>query len=391
MITLEEAIGIIRSNSETLDAERLDLMESLNRVLREDVIADVDMPPFDKSAVDGFACHNDDIRETLVVVETIPAGVQPQRSIGRGQCAKIMTGAVMPEGADCVLLREDVEEIGGQSVRFKCDRTAVNICYKGEDVVVGQKLAVSGCRITPKEVATLALAGYSRPLVSKKPRVGIIATGDEIVEPSILPEQSKIRNSNSYQLFAHCVQFGCSPTYYGIVRDENDSILPVIKKATDENDLVLLTGGVSAGDLDLVPAMLEQAGFEILFRGVGIQPGRPTVFGTSGGKCVFGIPGSPVASFIVFEVLVKELLACSMGLTDFAAISRCTLAGAIKRQKVNRMGWRPVSIGIDGKAHPVEYHGTAHISSYAAADGIVAIPIGIAELNEGSIVDVRLI
>ena len=367
------------------------LSESLNRVLREDVVSDMDMPPFDKSAVDGYACRKEDIKRALTVIETIPAGVPAHRTIGRDQCAKIMTGAVMPEGADCVLLREDVEVEENQKVRFKPESTAVNICYKGEDVVAGQKLVSSATRISPSHVAALALAGYAHPLVTVQPKVGIIATGDEIVEPSERPGQSKIRNSNSYQLIAHCEQFGCRTKYYGIVKDTNESILTAIQKAKVDNDVLLLTGGVSAGDLDLVPTLLEESGYEILFRGVGIQPGRPTIFGKSGQKYVFGIPGSPVASFIVFEVLVKELLAGLMGLASFARTSRCSLAHDVKRQKTNRIGWRPVTITPDGQAHPVEYHGTAHISSYALADGIISLPIGVAQFNAGSIVDVRLI
>jgi molybdopterin molybdotransferase len=389
--TLEAAIELIRDNCQVLGSERIELTESLNRVLREDVLSDIEMPPFDKSAVDGYACRRNDIANPLAVIETIPAGVQPQKIIGNNQCAKIMTGAVMPEGADCVLLREEVEEVSGGSVRFKRETTAVNICFKGEDVVVGQRLLSAGARITPSQVAAMALAGIARPLVSRKPTVGIIATGNEIVEPSVRPGQSQIRNSNSYQLFAHCQQFGCNPKYYGIVEDANKSIEAVIKKAREQNDVLLLTGGVSAGDLDLVPEILEKSGFGILFKGVGIQPGRPTIYGKAGQTHVFGIPGSPVASFIVFEVLVKEVLAGLMGLKKFVATARCTLACDVKRQKTNRIGWRPVSVSPDGKAHPVDYHGTAHISSYAIADGIIAIPIGVAELDEGSMVDVRLI
>jgi molybdopterin molybdotransferase len=389
--TLEAAVQIIRDSCQVLDPERIELTECLHRVLREDVLSDIEMPPFDKSAVDGYACRKKDIRNLLTVVETIPAGVQPQKTIGNNQCAKIMTGAVMPGGADCVLLREEVEELSGGTVRFKRETTAVNICFKGEDVVVGQKLLVAGTRITPSQVAAMALAGNAHPLVSRRPNIAIIATGDEIVEPSVHPGLSQIRNSNSYQLIAHCQQFGGNPKYYGIVGDTNETIERVIEQAKEENDVLLLTGGVSAGDLDLVPALLETTGFQILFKGVGIQPGRPTIFGKAGRKCVFGIPGSPVASFIVFEVLIKELLAAMLGLQKFIATARCSLECTVKRQKTNRIGWRPVSVTPDGKAHAVDYHGTAHISSYALADGIIAIPIGVAELNEGSMVDVRLI
>jgi molybdopterin molybdotransferase len=388
MITMEEAEAIIRTDVRTLGVERVPLANCLNRVLREDVVSDIDMPPFDKSAVDGYACRMNDINNPLTPIETIPAGIQPQKTVGPNECAKIMTGAVMPAGADCVLLREDVEEKEG-TVHFKRNSTARNICFKGEDVVAGQKLVSSGTRITPSQIASLALAGYSQPLVCKRPGVGIVATGDEIVEPSEQPGQSKIRNSNSYQLIAHCEQFGCAVKYYGIAKDSSNFILAAIERAKKENDVLLLTGGVSAGDLDLVPELLEESGYKILIRQVGIQPGRPTVFGRSGDRYVFGIPGSPVASYIVFEVLVKELLAQLMGIRTFIRTARLPLACDVRRQKSNRIGWRPVLIGTDGKVHPVEYHGTAHISSYATADGIISLVIGQTDLQEGSLVDVR--
>lgn len=390
MITLEQAIHVVRDTNRPLDPERVQLTQSLNRVLREDIISDIEMPPFDKSAVDGYACRKTDIKNTLEVIETVAAGVQPVRRIGKNQCAKIMTGAVLPEGADCVLLREHVDGDGSREIRFNRESTEVNICFKGEDVTVGQKLVSTATRIAPNHIAALALAGYSEVLVGTKPTVGIIATGDEIVEPSEQPGQSNIRNSNAYQLIAHCEQFGCVSKYYGIVKDSNHSILSAIEEARDENDVLLLTGGVSAGDLDLVPTLLEKAQFETVFRGVGIQPGRPTIFGKLKQKYVFGIPGSPVASFVVFEVLVKELLASLMGLASFVRKSRCPLASSVTRQKTNRIGWRPVSIADDGKAHPIEYHGTAHISSYAKADGLIAIPIGTSELHEGDMIEVRL-
>jgi molybdopterin molybdotransferase len=391
VISFEESLGVVRENATLLSTEHVPLAESLNRVLREDVISDVDMPPFDKSAVDGYACKKQDVGQELTVIGTIAAGSRVALKIEKNQCAKIMTGAMMPLGADCVLMLEEVECITDKSIRFKGDTPIPNICYKGEDVVVGDRLVSTGCRITPKEIASLAVAGYANPVVSKRPRVGIFATGDEIVEPSIVPQTSQIRNSNSYQLITHAKQFGCDVTYHGIARDSNELISNTIERAKRDNDLLLLTGGVSMGELDLVPALLERNGFTILFHGVSIQPGRPTIFGKSNSKFVFGIPGNPVASFIVFETIVKELLAAMMGLKGYQKTVTCKLGKPINRQKTRRLGWRPVKIDADGIAFPLEYHGTAHITAYANADGILPIPVGIAEVAEGSQVEVRLI
>lgn len=391
MIKFEKAIEIIRANQFLLGSEKVDLKESLNRVLCEDVISDIDMPPFDKSAMDGYACRREDLSNELDVVEIIQAGYQPQKKIGKNQCAKIMTGAMMPEDSDCVIIIEEVEELPGNKIKFKGEKTSNNICVIGEDVVLGQKLVSSGTRITAKEIASLALCGHVSPLVSKKPRIGIIATGDEIVEPYLIPKKSQIRNTSSYQLMAQCLQFGCEPTYYGIALDTEDEIGKTVIEAKEENDLIIITGGVSTGDFDLVPSVLIKNGFNILFDQVAIQPGKPTVFGRDGNKFVFGMPGNPVSSFTCFEIFVKEFLAGLMGLNDHAKTFKMRLAKEIKRKKNKRLAWIPVKINSDGKIEPVEYHGSAHINALAFADGITSIPIGINEIKEGSIVDVRQI
>ncbi len=389
MIKYEEAVEFIKSSIVLLDTEKADIKESLNRVLREDVFSDMDMPPFIKSAMDGYACRKEDIANKLEVVEIIPAGYKPQKSIGRNQCSKIMTGAMLPEGADCVIVVEETEETSRNIIKFLKENTSKNICLKGEDVVTGQKLLSTGTRITAKEIASLALCGYGNPLVSIMPRVGIISTGDEIVEPYVKPDISQIRNTNSYQLIAQCLAFGVTPNYYGIVPDTNEAISAVIEKAKPENDLLILTGGVSMGDYDLVPAILKSSGYNILFDKVAVQPGKPTVFGRDNNKFVFGMPGNPVSSFIVFEFFVKELLAGMMGLSEYKKVIHTELANGYKRKKNVRLARVPVKINSDGKAEIIEYHGSAHINSFAMADGVISIPVGVSELKKGSLIDVR--
>ncbi len=391
MIAYEEAVAIVRAQGRLLDAERIELRECQNRVLRQDVVSDVDMPPFDKSAMDGYACRKGDIGNTLEVIETIPAGYQPRLEIGPNQCAKIMTGAVLPAGADCVLVVEEVEPVSESSIRFTGSRTAANICRKGEDVVAGQVLVPSGTRITPKEVAALALAGCVRPMVSTKPKIGVIATGDEIVEPHQVPRSSQIRNSNASQLMAQCLRIGADPTYYGIVSDTREAIGSAVTAARRDNRLILLTGGVSKGDFDLVPPILKEHGFSILFDQVAIQPGKPTVFGRSGDTYVFGLPGNPVSSFIVFEIMVRELLSIFTGEKDRHLPLKCVLAKTYTRRATVRRAWIPVRVTAEGRAEPVTYHGSGHITSLANADGVIAVPVGIGEIPEGTIVEVSLI
>lgn len=389
MIKYENAVEIIRSNFLLIGTERTDIKESTNRVLREDIFSDMDMPPFNKSAMDGYACRKEDIANELDVVEIIPAGYQPKKLIGKNQCSKIMTGAMMPEGANCVIMVEDVEDKGSNIIKFLKDKTALNFCLKGEDVKTGEKLLSAGTRITTKQIASLALSGNVNPLVSIRPKVGIISTGDEIVEPYIKPAATQIRNTNSYQIIAQCVDFGVLPAYYGIVSDTKEAIGSAIDKAKQENDLVILTGGVSMGDFDLVPDLLKEKGFNILFGKIAVQPGKPAVFGRDGNKFVFGMPGNPVSSFIVFEFLVKEFLAGMMGLTNHEKMIRCELANDYTRKHNSRLARIPVKINENGKAEIIEYHGSAHINSYALAEGVISIPIGVNEIKKGSVVDVR--
>lgn len=389
MIKYEKAVEFIQSGIPLLSTETVDIKDCLNRVLREDIFSDMDMPPFIKSAMDGYACRREDIANELEVIEIIAAGYQPRKKIGKNQCAKIMTGAMMPDDADCVIVVEEVKEVSKGRIKFLKDKTAKNFSPKGEDVVTGEKLLSAGTRITVKEIASLALCGAVNPLVSRKPKIGIISTGDEIVEPYIKPGISQIRNTNSYQLIAQCIDFGCIPDYYGIVTDSNEAIGGAIEKAKPGNDLLILTGGVSMGDYDLVPGILKESGYNILFDKVAIQPGKPTVFGRDGNKFVFGMPGNPVSSLIVFEFFVKELLAGMMGLNNYKRIIRTQLAGDFKRKKNMRLARIPVKINSEGKAEAIEYHGSAHINSFAFADGVISIPIGVSELNKGTIVDVR--
>jgi len=389
VIKFEKAIQIIKENIILLGTEEINIKESLNRVLRQDVISDLDMPPFNKSAMDGYACRNKDIGNELEVIETIPAGESPKNVIGENQCAKIMTGAMIPEGADCVIIVEEVEEIDENKIKFKKEKTSRNICDLGEDVVKGQKLVSSGIRITPKVIGTMALSGCVKPIVSLKPKIGIIATGNEIVEPENVPGKSQIRNSNADQLLAQCNEFGCEPNYYGIVVDTKEAIASAVKKAKAENDLVILTGGVSMGEFDLVPGILKESGFELFFEKVAIQPGKPTVFGRDGNKFVFGLPGNPVSSFIIFEIIVKELLAGMMGLDNHFKVIRAELNKDIKRKRNVRHAWIPVVFTEEGKVEHVEYHGSAHITSLADAEGLISIPVGDFETKKGTVVNVR--
>jgi len=420
MLAFEEALRIVLGSARGLGDERVGIDQAANRVLAEDVASHMDIPPFNKSAMDGYACRRADLAlhteggqaHELEIVETIPAGFAPSKSIGPGQCAKIMTGSVVPEGADCVVMKEYVETSAESTIRFTGQRTEDNICRKGEDVRAGQVVLRKGTLLKPHHIAILASVGHVRPLVSKTPAVGIIATGSELVDPASRPEPSQIRNSNSVQLAAQARAMGVPATDYGIAEDTEAAIDAMFKKAAGQNDVVIISGGVSVGDFDLVPGILKQNNVELLFESIAVKPGKPSVFGVvarasspwrkswPGRPChgdghatvyVFGLPGNPMSTFVQFEVLIKPFLYKLMGHDYRCPGVRLPLAEPIERKRTERRVWFPVAITEARTVRLIEYHGSAHISSLSNADGLISLDVGVARLEKGTLVEVRLI
>ncbi len=327
----------------------------------------------------------------LTVVEEIPAGRVPKRILGEKECAKIMTGAPVPQGADCVIMVEYTEAIGTDQIRFTGEKTANNICYQAEDMKAGDGVLKAGAIIGPPHIAVMAAVGCTRPAVSIQPRVGVIATGSELVAPDTQAVGASIRDSNSPQLCAQISAMSALPRYYGIVPDTAEAIDAVIAQAKSENDVIILSGGVSMGDYDLVPGVLQKNGFEFLFDSVAMQPGRPTIFGRAGQTFCCGLPGNPVSTYVVFEILLKPFLYGLMGHAYEPRLISAKLDQPIRRRKTTRRSNVPVVFTDQGTVRPVEYHGSAHINAMTQAQGLVAVPIGTKELSKGSTVHVRQI
>lgn len=390
MIPFEEAYRIVMESARQVDSEQVRLTESLHRVLAEDVASDMDMPPFNKSAMDGYACRREDLPGPLRVVEIIQAGYTPAQAIGAGCCAKIMTGAQVPAGADCVIMVEYTEALDDGRVRFTEKETAAHICARGEDIRAGDVVLRAGTLIEPQHIAVLATVGRVSPRVFRRPRLGIVATGDELVEPEVRPGPCQIRTSNSYQIWAQAVRAGAAATYYGIARDTEVEIDAGMKRAMSANDVIVMSGGVSMGDYDLVPEVMQANGFKILFDSVAVKPGKPTTFAVSPTHWCFGLPGNPVSTFIQFEILIKPFLYRLMGHDYQPAYQVVPLAETIRPRKCDRETWIPVR--TDGRgARACEFHGSAHVNALSDATGFVVMPAGLAELKEGEIVHVRSI
>ena len=391
MLPFEKALKIVLGSVQQLGSERVDIAHVVNRILAEDVTSDTDMPPFNKSAMDGYACRREDLANELTIIETIQAGASPRMAIESNQCAKIMTGAAVPQGADCVIMIEFTENPTPNTVRFAGGQTAKNICLKGEDIKAGEVVLQKGSRIRPQHIAVLASVGCTQPVVSKRPRVAVLATGDELVQPASKPGPSQIRNSNSFQLMAQIESMGAVARNYGIAKDTDKAIDKIFKEAVDQSDVVIVSGGVSVGDYDLVPGIFKRNNIDLLFEKIAVKPGKPTVFGVSEKVYCFGVPGNPVSTFVQFELLVKPFLCKLMGHNYAPPAIGIPLGESIRRKKTERQSWIPVAITDTGTLKPVEYHGSAHINALCLADGLVSIGVGVAEIEKGTIVPVRLI
>ena len=387
----KEALQKILSQAKTLSIEEVDLNNALNRVLAQDVCIDRDMPPFNKSAMDGFACRKADLENPLNIVETIFAGKHPDCKIEKNQCAKIMTGAVVPEGADCVFMNEDAQLLDDKHVLCTNLNTKSNISLRGEDAHEGDVLLHASTKLEARHLPLLAMAGKSSVDVFKKPTVAIIASGTELVEPHEMPESFQIRNSNSSQLLAQLQHISITANYKGIIKDDDPLLENKISKALSENDVLILTGGVSVGEYDLIPDILQQLGYEIIVSKTAIQPGKPMVFAKKGNSYCFGLSGNPVSSFIQFELYTRPFLYSLMGHEYPATELMLPIATDFSRRKDARLLFSPAIINKYSEVEPIEFHGSAHINGLSMAKILFEMPVGIKTLKKGDLVNVRFL
>lgn len=394
MIPIEEAEKILDKilNKRTYrpGTEEVSLMDSLGRVLGQDIVSKINMPPFDKSAMDGYAVISGDGSGAFEIVETIAAGDVPKKTIGKGQCAKIMTGAMLPPGADRVVKVEVTEEKDGY-MTITGEDDNVNISYLGEDVKPGDTVLTAGHLIRPQEVGIIASMGFGSVYVAKKPLVGIVTTGSEIVPPGEPLGKGQIYNSNAYSISAQVIRTGAAVRFGGIVGDDKESIKEMIGGLLEECQMVLISGGVSAGDFDFVPGILKDLGVQLQFYKVAVQPGKPTVFGTRGETLVFGLPGNPVSTFTIFEIFVRRVLYRMMGHEYTPLLLTGVMKKDFRRRRTERTAYVPVEYCSDGTVSPLEYHGSAHLNALASANALLKIPAGIDGVSKGSTVHVRQI
>ncbi|MGB2956750.1 MAG: gephyrin-like molybdotransferase Glp [Anaerolineales bacterium] len=389
MISVEEAEQILTAIPVEPAIEEVSIHVALNRILAQDIESKIEMPPFDKSAMDGFAIASSDESEQFQIVEIIPAGTFPIQHLKKGECAKIMTGGVIPKGADRVIKKEVTIEKNG-FMKLTGDDPNRNICFKGEDVRVGDVVLKRGVKIRAAELGLIASLGLEKLNLYRKPVVGILATGSELVDPGRPLSPGKIYDSNSYSLAAQVKEMGAIARSAGIVSDSKKNIKERIDELLISCDLVLLSGGVSMGDFDYVPSILKELGFFLHFQSVSIKPGKPSVFASRGMDVIFGVPGNPVSTFVIFEIFIKPLLFHMMGHKYVPNILPGILESGLSRKNAERSAFFPVCFNR-GSVQPLSYHGSAHIHALTRANALAYMPKGEKELPSGSTVNVRSI
>ncbi len=396
MLSVSEAQSLVLAKARALSAAPAPIShELLRQVLAEDVVSDIDMPPFDKSLMDGFAVRSADLPEgkaTLAVIEEVIAGLTPKLPLMPGQATKIMTGAPLPAGADAVVMIERTRPGNNGQVEIddKPPRPGQNVMSRGREMRKGEVVLSAGTVLRPQEFGVLATVGRTTMAVIPRPRVAILCTGDEIVDASQKPEPGQIRNGNGPMLQAQVARAGGVPHYLGSARDRVEELRTGIKEGL-QSDLLVLSGGVSAGKLDLVPGVLQELGVQAHFHKVEMKPGKPVFFGTWHQTLVFGLPGNPVSALVCFELFVRPAIRRLAGHEKpgpFFVEARLTENFAYK---TDRPTYYPAWLDWEGKgykARPVPWFGSPDLRALTRANAFIFIAAGEHQLPAGQLVSV---
>ncbi|RME47239.1 MAG: molybdopterin molybdenumtransferase MoeA [Chloroflexi bacterium] len=409
MISVDEALNYILSHIEPLPAEKVELLEGLDRILAEDIVADINIPPFPNSAMDGYAVRASDTAGAspnapveLRVIEEVAAGAVPQAEIIPGTAARIMTGAPMPRGADAVVRFEDTSEgreaLHNSIVRiYKAASPMQNVRPAGEDIRRGQRVLEAGRLLRPQELGVLAALGRPTVRVHRRPRVALLATGDELVDIDEEIAPGKIRNINEYTTAAQVRRYGGVPVQLGIARDTVEDLTRKIRAGLEQDvDLFLTSAGVSIGDYDVVKNVLAAEG-EMHFWQVAIKPGKPLAFGQIAGVPVLGLPGNPVAAMVAFEVFARPAIRKMSGWTRWEkprirATLREDVTNSGRRHYMRAVVFRSeAGYEVTTRGDTVAVQGSGILTSMVWANAFLVVPEGETFLPAGSQVEVEML
>ena len=408
MITVDEALQHVLSHTRGRETNRVPVQDALGAVLAEEVFSDIDSPPHDKAMMDGYAIAAGDLSDAsdaaidLEIIEEVTAGDVPTKSLSPGQATRIMTGAPVPDGVGAVVMIEQTELLNdgqdGQPARVRIQNAALakgtNILPRATSLAVGQSVLRPGTLIRPIEVGVLSEIGQTEVEVFSPPKVAVMTSGNELVTPDVKPGPGQIRNSNNPMLVALARRAGASVTDLGIARDEEVAIAEMVREGL-QHDVLILSGGVSAGVLDLVPKVLRESGVEQVFHKVNLKPGKPVWFGVCNSEgrttLVFGLPGNPVSSLVCFELFTRPAITSLRG-EDHVAPPRIRASLAQPHQQ---RGDRPVYFpGVLSETKefpsvaPLPWKGSADLSTLSQANCLIYFPAGDRQYDAGDFIDV---
>jgi len=403
LLTLEEAKLVIQKHFEAkpLGVEEIPLLEAFNRVLAEDVVAEIDIPPFNRSTVDGYAVKAEDTFGAdenkpvkLKLCGMVCVGEKPKIRVEHGTAAEIMTGAPIPEGADAVVMLEDAERKNGEVYVYVAAARDGNIMKAGADIKKGEVVARKGQLLTAREIGAIAAVGRAKVKVYKVPKVAVLSTGAEVTEPGKPLAPAKIYDINAYSLSAAVQESGGKPVYLGVFPDEAAELEKALKTALASADMVVTSGGVSVGPKDVMPTTLSQLGKPgVVVCGIAIKPGKPTTVAVVDGKPIFALPGHPTSALLIFHLLVRPVIECMAGRMPtkyatvkalastrmFPARGRKTFVTVKLKEESGKLVAEPVPMGLSGA-----------ITTLLRADGFIEIPENQQFVDEGEEVMVHL-
>jgi molybdopterin molybdotransferase len=397
MIPVNEAIQIVLQHAPRLESEVAALGGAMGRVLAEDIIADSDLPPFDRAQMDGYAVRAAEVASTparLRIAGESAAGAGWHHEIKAGEAVRIMTGAPVPKGADAVQQVELTREVeGGSQVEILEPVDAGrSIVKQAAEIKTGETVLRAGEDINAAMIATLASFGYAQVKVGRKPRVAVMATGSELVDVDQKPGRDQIRDSNNFTIAAYVSLTGAIVERWPLAGDDTEELKKQIKQAVETSDVLITSGGVSMGVYDFIKPALKELGAEIFFERVALRPGKPTVFARLGNTLVFGLPGNPVSVAVTFNLFARAALRAMQGAKEPALIEETAVLARAVKGSVERESYLPAILRTDEKgtllAEPLKWGGSSDFVAFAHATALIDVPAGLGFLESGSIVKI---
>ena len=392
VVSKDEAVAIVRDkvSRTVMGSEKVNIENALGRTLCKDIVSPENVPAFDRTTVDGYAVHAADtfgagaaIPAQLEIAGEVLMGESADFEIKEGQCVKISTGGMLPKGADAAVMVEHTDNADGLCLVYKSAAPYENVTRTGDDILKGETALKKGSVITPAEIGVLSCLGIYEIPVYKKPVIAIISTGDEIVKGDI--KEGQIRDVNTYLLSSAAQSFGYEPFIFGAVKDSYDEIKNAVNASLEKADAVIISGGSSAGARDMTVKIIDELG-EVFFHGIAMKPGKPTIFGTVGGKTVFGLPGHPLAAYFVFRLIVTEYIKEIMNIPKEKSLKNAVLSVNIPSNH-GREEYICVKLNEDGEAVPLHTK-SGIISVLREAEGFIRIPRDSEGINKGTTVEI---